>query len=307
VKKLLLLLLIVPTVSFGQYSNYYKVDVNSKSKVDYSGTINVNKNVDVSGDVNVNKTITTIDYGALRLANAQREKNRLESIKYNDKRTRAIAIEIANDPSKAVDFGNQLNYKANKKWRKINGFKKVTVQYKELNNLLFQKEGWTYVNYGDDNIRTEIKYISPVNLEKETSETKNNESEFKKMWSAFAKQLFETKDLESSIKDNYVKNFGTVGKKNNMNYYVHFIDITKTRIHGLNGFKIKVVMEDDYEKMIDNTFFAFDEKTNIYYGADCLIKGDTKEVTFEQLEGKNEYFRKLYDKFLGQKGYYIQL
>ena len=55
--RLFLLLLIVPTVSFGQYSNYYKVDVNSKSKVDYSGTINVNKNVDVSGDVNVNKTI----------------------------------------------------------------------------------------------------------------------------------------------------------------------------------------------------------------------------------------------------------
>ena len=51
-----------------------------------------------------------------------------------------------------------------------------------MNNLLFQKEGWTYVNYGDDNIRTEIKYISPVNLEKRTSETKNNESEFNKRW-----------------------------------------------------------------------------------------------------------------------------
>ena len=59
--------------------------------------------------------------------------------------------------------------------------------------------------------------------------------------------------------------------------------------------------------MIDNTFFAFDKYTNIYYGSDCLIKGNKKEVIFEELEGKNEYFKKLYDKFLGQRGYYIEL
>jgi hypothetical protein len=303
-KKLLIVFLFVPLVTFGQYSDYYNVDINSRSKVDFSGTVNVNKNVDVSGNVNVNKTITTIDYGALRLANAQREKNRLESIKYNDDRERAIAFEIANDPSKAVDYGNQLNFKVNKKWIKANGFKKTSVNFKELSNLLFQREGDKYINYGDDNIRTEISYITPINLKK--IELQDN-TEFNKMWYNFEKLLLETKDLESSIKKIYINDFCTVGKINVQNYYVHNVEISKTRVHGLNGFKVKVVMEDDYEKVIDNTFFAFDENTNIFYGSDCLIKGNKKEVTFEELEGKNEYFRKLYDKFLGQKGFYIQL
>ena len=58
-----ILLFFTSLVSFGQYSNYYsKVDANIKLK----SNININKNVNVSG--NVNKTVTTIDYGALRLA-----------------------------------------------------------------------------------------------------------------------------------------------------------------------------------------------------------------------------------------------
>ena len=292
-KNMFLNLVLFSSFTFGQYSDYYRVDVNSNSKVEYSG------------NVNVNKTITTIDYGALRLANAQMERNRLESIKYNDDRAKAIAIEIANDPSKAVDYGNQINIKLNKKWIKNNGLKKGVLKYKDLNNLLFQKEDWTSVNYGNDKIRTEIRYIVPRNIKKALSELAKSKDEFSKMWFNFFKQLNDTKNLESSIKDNYVNKFGTVGKKNSQNYYVHFVGMSKTRVNGINGFKVKVVMEDDYEKIIDNTFFAYDENANIYYGGDCLIKGDTNEVTFEELEGKNEYFRKLYVKFLGQKGWYF--
>ena len=142
--KLHLILLFVPLISLGQvYSNYYgTLDVNANVNQNINANVNINKNVDVSGNVNVNKTITTIDYEALRLANAQREKNRLESIKYNDSRSRIIAFEIANDPSKAVDYGNPINVKLDKKWVKANGWKKGYLKFKELNNLLFQKEGF---------------------------------------------------------------------------------------------------------------------------------------------------------------------
>ena len=72
------------------------------------------------------------------------KKYRLESIKYNDSRSRIIAFEIANDPSKAVDYGNPINVKLDKKWVKANGWKKGYLKFKELNNLLFQKEGFEY-------------------------------------------------------------------------------------------------------------------------------------------------------------------
>ena len=103
-KKLLLLLLIVPMVSFGQYSNYYNVDVNSYSDVNVSGAIDVNVNKNISG--NVNKTIRTIDYGALAQANAVRERNSIERLKINDARERRALIAIANDPVKAFDYGD---------------------------------------------------------------------------------------------------------------------------------------------------------------------------------------------------------
>ena len=41
--------------------------------------VNVNKNVNVSGYVHQSQTITTIDYGALALANAEQEKKPLSS------------------------------------------------------------------------------------------------------------------------------------------------------------------------------------------------------------------------------------
>ena len=50
------------------YSTFY-------GTYDVNANINVNKNVNVSGTVNqnINKTVTTIDYGALAAANAQKE------------------------------------------------------------------------------------------------------------------------------------------------------------------------------------------------------------------------------------------
>ena len=149
-KKLLLILLFLPMIGFGQYSNYYNIDHN------VSGTIN--KNVNVSGTVR--NTITTIDYGALANANAQRESNRLtqqriaiEQAQYRDAKERndAIsnanrAIEIAENPMKAHTYGraytNTYSY-YNEKWGtlRLNGFFKFTETIQIPHNSLFENVG----------------------------------------------------------------------------------------------------------------------------------------------------------------------
>ena len=58
IKKLLLILAVIPFIANSQYSSYYNVDVNSSS------IVNVNKNVNVSGYTT--QTIKTIDYGPLQ-------------------------------------------------------------------------------------------------------------------------------------------------------------------------------------------------------------------------------------------------
>ena len=68
-KKLLLILLCLPFIGFGQYSNYYRVNANINKNVNVKSTINKN--------VNVNTTVETIDYGQLAAAEALEEKNRL--------------------------------------------------------------------------------------------------------------------------------------------------------------------------------------------------------------------------------------
>ena len=141
--------------SNGQYSNYYsKVDANIKVK----SNININKNVNVSG--NVNKTVTTIDYGALRLANAQKEKNRLESLKYSNNQQKNKAIEIAQNPIKAFDYGKDNSWVMDKKTAKSFGFSKGTVYYHKIpNKSLFSSiPGYEYRNESEDGIVTEIEF-----------------------------------------------------------------------------------------------------------------------------------------------------
>src|SRR5690606_18762662 len=85
-KLFLLISIAVFSTAQAQYSTYYyNVDVNQKVDA------NINKNVRISGGVYDHKTITTIDYGALELANAQREKNRLEAMIYEDEQQRRIS------------------------------------------------------------------------------------------------------------------------------------------------------------------------------------------------------------------------
>lgn len=86
-----------------QYSNYYNVYSQSNSNVN----LNANVNHNVSGTVysHSTQTINTIDYGALALANAKREQNRIEQQKSADENQKRILSEMIADPVKAYDYG----------------------------------------------------------------------------------------------------------------------------------------------------------------------------------------------------------
>ena len=101
----------------------------------------------------------TIDYGQLALANAEKEKNRLANIKYADEKQRLIAIEIAEDPVKAYDYGFPNTWKAKaSKLAKGFGFRKFVFKHQIPHKSLFTKlEGYNYQNISDNSIITEIE------------------------------------------------------------------------------------------------------------------------------------------------------
>lgn len=171
-KNIALILVISPLLLIGQYSTYYNIDHNIYG--------NINQNVNVSG--NVNKTITTIDYGALASANAQREANRLlqkkielERAQYNNEQARQAALidanralEIAENPLKAHTYGQSNQYTLsylNKNWGglRLYGFYSYTETFQTPHNSLFQNVGQgRFENISTNGITTEIIKQLPI-------------------------------------------------------------------------------------------------------------------------------------------------
>jgi len=139
-----------------QYSNYYTVDVNQNINA------NVNQNVNVSGNISVNKNISTIDYGKLALANSQKEKNKLEQLKYIDNKEKRILLEIATDPSKAFYYGYNNTFTTKGKDAKKYGFKKFTLTFRLPHKSMFLNAGSGRLeNVSSDGITTEIILNAP--------------------------------------------------------------------------------------------------------------------------------------------------
>lgn len=135
--------------SYSQYSNYYDIDVKQK--------------VDVTGNVNVNKIIRTIDYGQLAIANAQREKNRLEKLKYADERERNIYLSVAGDPVMAFEYGKYTEAVASSREAKGMGFKKITLGMTVPHKSLFVSTGdGRFENVSSDGILTEVIFELPT-------------------------------------------------------------------------------------------------------------------------------------------------
>lgn len=253
-----------------QYSNYYSIDINQ----------NVNKKVDVSGNVNINKNISTIDYGQLALANAQREKNRLEQLKYENEREKTISLEIASHPFKAFDYGYQNTFTVKGKDAKPFGFKKFTISFRIPHSSLFVQAGQgRYENVSIDGITTEITINGPQH------EKDNLEYDIEK-----AGKMEEIK--EGAINENMGLNGESI--------YIHKKDLDRATVFGIQGYKSSLIWEDEYQYTITDNYVSLDK--NEGYGVIYAIKvrtyGDKDEVTFEQLEGRRYYLKRLIEKVI---------
>jgi len=286
-KNFILTLCLIPTLVFAQYSNYYKVDVNSNSNVNLNGNVNVNKNV--SGTVNVNKTISTIDYGALAQANALREKNRLESQIYANDLARQQALEIASNPLKAFDYGyDNIWYAKGSDAKNVLGIKKATLYYKKPNESLFVNTGgWNSRNESEDGVITEIEivmfYVPGVARLPENASQKEN-------FNNYLKYNNKTEEFVKLEIEEYKK-----GELNNDNY-VHKTDINKAKVAGQNGFVWSNFYEDDYDYVIKDNYRLLSNGWIVFGGA--RYKGDKDYVNFEMIEGRRYYFRRLVNQIM---------
>ena len=280
-KKIIYLFFCFPIIASAQYSNYYKISSKSKINANVTVNANINKNVNVTG------TVSTIDYGALASANAQREANRISSQQYANQRAKDEAIAIANDPSKAYDYGIDNAYKADRKSKKLLGWdRKMKYMYHKIpNSSLFVKAGggYTYENTSLDGVKTEIIIYGVRTLKKIRETHPNFNDNFEEM--------FEYKDF----KVGEINDLGNGSKS-----MLHKKDIKRANIGGNSGFRGALIWEDKYEKCITDNYGSFElrNKETYIYNAKVRYKGDVDEVSFEQLEGRRYYFKALIDKML---------
>ena len=276
-KILFTLALLVSFSSFGQYSSYY-------------GYNRVDANVKVESNVNatINKTVKTIDYGALRLANAEKEKNRLASLKYSDTKQKNQALEIAIDPQKAFDYGKDNSWRMNSKRAKSYGFSNGTIYYHKIpNKSLFASTGnYSYRNESESGVVTEIELGSPYYVFGTTSFLDLKKKERNKIIEKWQPYLGKTEERVKSqmatLKVGELKE-GT---------FTHKKDINKSKVFGKEGFVSSWFYEDDYELVIKDNF-EFISSNGVIYKAGVRYRGDKDEVTFEMLEGRRSYFKKL--------------
>jgi len=290
--KKLILLLFIPLISFGQYSSYY-------------GAYDVNVNADVNINKNVNKTIATIDYGALSLANAQMEKNRLESLMYSDKKEKSQAIEIAMNPLKAFDYGKDNYWKMDKKTAESMGFSKGTVYYHKIphQSLFFSTGGYNYRNESKDGVVTEI-------------ELKGGFYEF-----GSTEYLNKSENLKKEIFDNRSRNIEEVFKSWKKSYevgkvimwdlynfkflkngnFTHKTEINKAKVFGEEGFVFSWFYENDYEYVIEE-FYMFKGESGLEFNAIVRFRGDIDDIDFEMLEGRREYLKRFCKQMIATAG-----
>ena len=285
----LFLSIITPLLVRGQYSNYYKADVNVNQNV------NVNQKVDISGAVNVNKTVTTIDYGALAQANADRESNRLKSMQIANQQDREAMIAIANKPALAVEYGTTTAFnfpddlvdrKQRSKLKYRFGYRGFTWSFIVPHKSLFKwvmsdKDGWKFANVSDLGISTSVWLQGQYNVAKRLAYYDTKGETEKEQTNKFLSDIVNTENLTSYVR-RQKNNEGSI----NDGYYYHKVSISRATIHGQEGYKVMSVIEDDFEKAIVQQFLYSDGEIVIL--ATSKVSGD-KDVSFEEIEGRNFY------------------
>lgn len=278
---------------FNPSTYYQQVDLNTN----INANVNVRQNVSVSGTVNVNKNITTIDYGALAQANAIRERNRLEGVKYENEEQRRRAIEIAEDPSKAFDYSELSPYRFTNAQRKELGLpSRLTVNQKLLNTTIYSLNQGSWTNISKDFISTIL-----VNNNVGTTDWYNklygdetgidsNEVETHVIYNLESGKEYSSTDGRSEIWGGDTA-------------FIHKAEVSRATVRGYNGYKGTIIYETKYEKGIIDNYHSV-SNGNILSRWRVTTKGNTNEVTFEQLEGRRYYLRLLNEKQIANSSYY---
>ena len=284
-RKILPFLILVNGFAYSQYSSYYNVKANVK--------VNANVNHNVSGNIYEYKTITTIDYGALKLANAQNEKNRLEQQKFADERQRQIAIEISNDPLKAYDYGNWFTisskdkiWKQNKAWKESlkdvkesTGLKEFRVDYLVPNSQIFTMLNiYQLQNVSSEGVKTDVFFYLPM----------YNKDNVKVDYEAgFEKVIIG--EVEQSDDQNKIRKV-----------FLHKKELNRATVYGTKGYRETYAWEDKFEVgLTDNYTYNYE---NLGNGLSVNVKvryyGNKSEIDFEMLEGRRYYLKALIEKLV---------
>ena len=94
-----------------------------------------------------------------------------------------------------------------------------------------------------------------------------------------------------------------VGEYNKENgIFIHKKDLGRANVCGVNGYKYTIISEDDYELKITDEFLAV--RDGLIYVAEFIVKGDKDEVSFEQLEGRRYYLRKVVERLISSAYFY---
>ena len=292
-KKLLLLLLFIPLISFGQtYRNPnpkpIKIEVSQAPKTSADHLRDMQNKISESfagAAANAAENAR-----AARIANAQKEKNRLEAMKYADIRQKNQAIEIALNPKKAFNYGTDNNYIIqDKKTSQMFGFSVGTQIYHKMPNaaLFARTKDWNYINEDDDGVITEIEISAPLYPIGTASFFKKTKKERKQVYRKLQPYIGNTEKLVKKQVENII-----VGEKDKDGRLTHKIDINRAKVWGNNGFYWTKYYEDDYEYVIKENF-AFISSKGVQFNAGVRYRGDKDEVTFEMLEGRRSYLKKL--------------
>jgi hypothetical protein len=267
--------------AYSQYSTYYG-----------TGLIN-NKQANANINLTSKSTITSIDYGSLALANAEREKTRLQSLQYANELEKQRALEIAINPMKAFDYGSDNKWDLKKDMAKTFGYKKLTWYHKIPHNSLFtqfsgERVGYNYRNVSEDNIVTEMTLEPVLNI----NGLENGPD--KDTIINFFKSLLENPE-EYSKYNSEDRNF-IVGTFFIDKYFLHKKELKRANVYGIDGFKATLIYEDDYELVIKDYFNA--SINGKILRASVKYKGAKGEVTFEQLEGRRYYLKRLCEQII---------
>ena len=242
---------------------------------------NVNQNIHVGGAIYESKTVRTIDYGALAEANANMQRLQFERQQYEDEKQRRIALEMAANPLKAYDYGqNGGTYTTTGKAAEEYGFKKYSVTYRVPHKDFFYPTRYGRLeNISPDGIVTEIIMYSPMYNVYNLPNIQPSIAEFNKQ-----------------VKENAVNQWSD----DDQPIYVYKKSITNTTVWGVAGYKFTMIWEDEYQYCITDNYESFDSnvKNGISYNVKVRTYGTKEDTTFEKLEGRRFYFRPLIEKII---------